>query len=437
MLTSRVIAVLKTTSAHALLLLVVAFLFVACPGTDASEAPSLQQVDPSWGLSDRPTEVTLRGTFPPEIRVSYATGKRTAVNVDYRVVFGSVDLTGVDRVDRHTIVATVPSGMAIGQYDVSMIDPTGRSSTLNAAFQIIDEPPCVTDTACIDVCRSTAACLSGVCHPGPVDKDSDGDGFIDAACPGGDDCDDNCADCWPGAAEVSADGIDQDCDGFDACFRDLDGDGSGTTVVVTDNDLDCSNASSSEAATNDDCDDADPLVFPGSACDDGDTCTTGTTCTAGVCGGGTNTCCLDSCGGGCGGTGNCCAETCSDGGCNSCASGCTCDFSCVGVSDCSTDCASGSTCTMVADTFSDIKTTCIGGTCKLDCRNSSGRCRLDCHANGDCELTCNNVDICRMDCFGNAICRLECNDATACELNACSSPTDCGGGVWTCNRACP
>ena len=41
-------------------------------------------------------------------------------------------------------------------------------------------------------------------------NDSDGDGFIDIA-----DCDDTNFFIYPGAQEIPADGIDQDCDGAD------------------------------------------------------------------------------------------------------------------------------------------------------------------------------------------------------------------------------
>ncbi|MDP6361559.1 MAG: MopE-related protein, partial [Planctomycetota bacterium] len=55
-----------------------------------------------------------------------------------------------------------------------------------------------------------------------VVADLDGDGFG-----GGNDCDDNDASIYLGAAEISDDGIDQDCNGFDllTCYVDADGDG--------------------------------------------------------------------------------------------------------------------------------------------------------------------------------------------------------------------
>lgn len=68
-----------------------------------------------------------------------------------------------------------------------------------------------------------------------------------------------------------ADGIDQDCDGFDVCFPDLDGDGFGEEPgpgeearFGVDNDLDCANGSTTGmAGVPGDCDDGDPNTFPG------------------------------------------------------------------------------------------------------------------------------------------------------------------------------
>jgi hypothetical protein len=80
------------------------------------------------------------------------------------------------------------------------------------------------------------------------------------------DCGDGDATIRPGAAEIAADGIDQDCDGGDVCFVDADGDGFGSPLTVTSSDVDCSDAG--ESGTADDCLDAGkdaPETFPGSA----------------------------------------------------------------------------------------------------------------------------------------------------------------------------
>ena len=75
------------------------------------------------------------------------------------------------------------------------------------------------------------------------------------------DCDDSDASVYPGAAETTADGVDQDCDGLDDCYDDADEDGYGTSTVITGSDLSCTGAG--ESLTNDDCDDADASVYPG------------------------------------------------------------------------------------------------------------------------------------------------------------------------------
>jgi hypothetical protein len=105
-------------------------------------------------------------------------------------------------------------------------------------------------------------------------EDLDGDGFGGAqiagslACdqpqetnvPG--DCDDLDEAVFPGAVEGVADGIDQDCDGFEQCVADADGDGFGNDDgVVVSGSLACDQPG--EALTPADCDDGAPTTFPG------------------------------------------------------------------------------------------------------------------------------------------------------------------------------
>jgi len=113
-------------------------------------------------------------------------------------------------------------------------------------------------------------------------RDADGDGFggtnrvtsVDADCEDAgesslsSDCDDGAAAVFPGAPEVLGDGVDQNCNGFDAilCILDADRDGfgtdQGTTVVAGDSTCD---SVQGEAISSDDCNDGDPGTFPGAA----------------------------------------------------------------------------------------------------------------------------------------------------------------------------
>ncbi len=107
-------------------------------------------------------------------------------------------------------------------------------------------------------------------------SDADGDGWTVA----GGDCDDGDPSVHPEAGETIDDGIDQDCDGHESCYRDTDRDGYGSTGVVSSGDPDCLDMGESSEPT--DCNDYDPDVHPGAPeivadgadqdCDGGDTC---------------------------------------------------------------------------------------------------------------------------------------------------------------------
>ncbi len=119
-----------------------------------------------------------------------------------------------------------------------------------------------------------------LCH---LDADADGHGStqtlyssaLDCNAPGLapvgapiDDCDDEDPSRHGGAPELVADGIDQDCDGYEACFEDLDLDGFGGPTTTPATDDTCTEPGL--AATSEDCDDADGSVFPGGTDTPGD-----------------------------------------------------------------------------------------------------------------------------------------------------------------------
>lgn len=88
--------------------------------------------------------------------------------------------------------------------------------------------------------------------------DLDGDGFDSS-----EDCNDADGQVFPGAAEVAADGVDQDCDEQESCYLDSDGDGYGGSLTQLSSDLSCGEVDVSVSALNTDCDDSDAEVYPG------------------------------------------------------------------------------------------------------------------------------------------------------------------------------
>ncbi len=110
--------------------------------------------------------------------------------------------------------------------------------------------------------------------------DEDGDGFgrsqtvatADFTCttaPGVADNDDDCNDfllaggnfVYPGATEITGNGVDENCDGLEECFADADGDSYGGTGTVTTPALNCVAPNASRRGG--DCNDGEPAVNPG------------------------------------------------------------------------------------------------------------------------------------------------------------------------------
>lgn len=90
----------------------------------------------------------------------------------------------------------------------------------SASTGVLTVRACGVDADCVDPCHSTGQCVGGSCTDGPPDLDADNDGFVDAMCLGGTDCDDQAFAVNPSATEdgyatpVCSDGADNDCDGL-------------------------------------------------------------------------------------------------------------------------------------------------------------------------------------------------------------------------------
>lgn len=311
---------------------------------------------------------------------------------------------------------------------------------------------CTRNEHCPDPCSATTSCRLGVCVPGESDKDSDGDTYIDAACSGGNDCDDGDRDEFPGLI----------------WYPDRDGDSFGDAGDLG---QECERSSPTDVLDNNDCDD-DPLAgcgagcFPGNPvpdrcdgddqdCDalfdenpefvwylDADNDSFGSAedttmaCVAPMGYVGDAQDCADTpssdpvCGGQ---DGSLCnplqAEgpeghpSCSDGADNNCNGrvdqhepGC-CPNACAG-------CSSG--CCLDSCGAGDCMLQCTGVSCpcNLDCEQTNGKCETACSGNSTCAVDCTEVNNCEATCTGNATtCSYNCTDTNNCEVNCSNSAT--------------
>ncbi len=205
----------------------------------------------------------------------------TALELDYRrptvtvTTPGAATVYGVVPVGA---VATDDVGVVTVSFSVDGLDGPGSAaagvastddlaapwSTSWDTRQVIEGPHSLTATA-TDAAGNTDSDVVEVWVQNNWDHDGDG---YDTVALGGDDCDDVDPTIHPGAAEVAGDGVDQDCDGVDACYVDEDGDNYGTDTVITGSSLDC--ASGPGAPVDGDCDDIDPTIHPAADdCPDG------------------------------------------------------------------------------------------------------------------------------------------------------------------------
>lgn len=185
---------------------------------------------------------------------------------------------GLDDLDGDSAFTWTFGSPAFDAFGGTEPNGTGDCVVLNAPTVGDDE---WADEVCATPRRFVCEEIDG-CTPTLWHRDADGDGWgsdtvLVSACDlpagyvvDGGDCNDAASGVNPDATESTADGIDQDCDGGDRCYRDDDGDEHGSTLGLASADLDCADAGESEV--NDDCDDDDDTVFTGApeTCGDGE-----------------------------------------------------------------------------------------------------------------------------------------------------------------------
>jgi len=107
---------------------------------------ALSSVSPAAGCDDGGTVVTLTGAgFQGEIRDD----GNAVVQVASQVFFGNVAVApgDVTLVDSHTLVVVVPAG-PLGNVDVTVTNPNGRSVTLVGGFEYVQCPACPQAQTC-------------------------------------------------------------------------------------------------------------------------------------------------------------------------------------------------------------------------------------------------------------------------------------------------
>ncbi|MFC1609750.1 DUF1566 domain-containing protein [Myxococcota bacterium] len=224
-------------------------------------SPEISSIVPDTAFSMVKTPATIRGRNLFGELGGRVDKEAPTSNRSFTVLIGDTQVPSADIVfvDTETINILVPIGLALGVHDVAVNTPGNRRATLVRGLTIMNGTAtgtsCETDAECEGPCHSVFMCIERRCVVGNVDKDTDQDGFLDIACPGGTDCDDTSSAIKPGAVETVANGIDEDCDGVDSCYEDLDDDGVGSTNIVDDTDLMCTNSSALTSDTNTDCDD--------------------------------------------------------------------------------------------------------------------------------------------------------------------------------------
>jgi M6 family metalloprotease-like protein len=185
-----------------------------------------------------------------------------AVSSDGTTWYKVQGLTDADGIDWDYRLFSVDLDAAIASAGISY------NSTFQIKFQHYGNAPLCNGTLCfydgfafddIQLAAAVSSC---------VDTDEDGYGSPgDASCPNGaqTDCNDGDGAINPGAAEIPADGTDQDCDTNELCYDDTDNDnyveGGSNTVVSAD--LDCLDTGEHTATTTADYDDTDGNIYPG------------------------------------------------------------------------------------------------------------------------------------------------------------------------------
>jgi hypothetical protein len=148
-------------------------------------------------------------------------------------------------------------GVAGDAIDCNDAQSAVRPGAVEVAGDNVDQN-CDTDELCFTDADNDGARLTTTVLSTDTDCNDANEGVTADAI----DCNDTLAAVRPGAVEVPADGVDQNCDTDELCYTDADNDGARLTSTVLSTDLDCNDANEGVTADAIDCNDADGAIRP-------------------------------------------------------------------------------------------------------------------------------------------------------------------------------
>ncbi len=115
---------------------IVALAILGC--TKAPEVPLLVSVAPDRGPSDRAITLTITGErLGARLFTDFSTRKGSTLDTTWSARLGREVLTEVGLNEDGTLHATVPAGLSPGPYELSVVDPSGRTLTLADAYRVV------------------------------------------------------------------------------------------------------------------------------------------------------------------------------------------------------------------------------------------------------------------------------------------------------------
>jgi len=111
--------------------------------TSSMDPPEIRSVLPGTGYNGTETTINILGVnFYPTVSIDASERSEASFDAQFEVALesdaGTFALTGVDLVDYSTLVADVPEGFEIGEYDVVVTSPSGLQGVGAGMFLVTD-----------------------------------------------------------------------------------------------------------------------------------------------------------------------------------------------------------------------------------------------------------------------------------------------------------